>query len=66
MTTRKLNMIKLCTYLNGFTFEDILKYVESVIDVNRYTAKQIAAIMEICKPQNDMGYNKCGNEFGLW
>ena len=49
MTTRKLNMIKLCTYLNGFTFEDILKYVESVIDVNRYTAKQIAAIMEICK-----------------
>lgn len=66
MTTRKMNMVRKSTYLDDYTFEAILKYVESVIDVNKYTAKQIARIMEVCKAQNEMGYNKAGSEFGLW
>ena len=66
MTTRKINMIRKATYLDGFTFEDILKYVASVIDTNKYTAKQIAEIMEICKAQSEYGYYKCARENSLY
>ena len=59
-------MIKKCTYLDGFTFSAILKYVESVIDTSKYTAKQIAEICEICKAQSDYGYDKCAHENGLY
>lgn len=66
MTARKINMIRKNTYLSGQTFDDILSYVEKVINVNNYTAKQIAEIMEICKTQNEMGFDKAGKEFGIW
>ena len=59
-------MIKSSTYLDGYTFDAILEYVEAKFCVERLTATQIAKIMEACKEQNEMGYNRCGNEFGLW
>lgn len=66
MTTRKYNMIKKLTYLDGFTFIAILEYVESVIDTSNYTAKQIAEICEICKAQSDYGYDKCAHENSIY
>ena len=66
MTTRKINMIRKATYLDGFTFDNILKYVASVIDTNKYTAKQIAEIMEICYAQSEYGYDKCARENSLY
>lgn len=66
MTTRKYNMIKRATYLDGYTFSDIYKYVISVIDESKYTAKQIAEIMEICKAQSEYGYDKCAHENSLY
>lgn len=59
-------MIRKNTYLDGFTFDDILRYVESVINTDNYTAKQIAEIMEICKAQSEYGYDKCANENSLY
>lgn len=66
MTTRKYNMIKKITYLDGLTFTAILSYVESVIYTSKYTAKQIADICEICKAQSDYGYDKCAHENSLY
>lgn len=66
MTTRKINMIRKNTYLDGFTFDDILKYVASVINTDKYTAKQIAEIMEICKAQSEYGYDKCARENSIY
>lgn len=59
-------MIKKATYLDGRTFGDIFKYVTSVIDESKYTAKQIADIMEICKAQSDYGYDKCARENSIY
>ena len=59
-------MIKRATYLDGYTFSDIYKYVISVIDESKYTAKQIAEIMEICKAQSEYGYDKCAHENSLY
>lgn len=66
MTKRKYNMIKKSTYLDGRTFTDIYNYVVSVIDESKYTAKQIADIMEICKAQSEYGYDKCARENSLY
>lgn len=66
MTTRKINMIRKATYLDGFTFDNILKYVASVINTDKYTAKQIAEIMEICKAQSEYGYDKCARENSIY
>lgn len=66
MTTRKINMIRKNTYLDGYTFDDILKYVASVINTDKYTAKQIAEIMEICKAQSEYGLDKCARENSLY
>ena len=66
MTKRKYNMIKKATYLDGRTFTDIYNYVVSVIDESKYTAKQIADIMEICKAQSEYGYDKCARENSLF
>lgn len=63
MTTRKLNMIKKYTYLDGFTFDDIFAYLEKTLNLEKYTAKQIAEIMAICKAQSEYGYNKAYKEF---
>lgn len=66
MTTRKLNAIKKITYLDGYTFESIYKYLMGVIDESKYTAKQIADIMEICYEQSNYGYDKCARENSLY
>ena len=66
MTTRKYNMIKKGTYLDGFTFTSIFEYIEKVIDLDSYTAKQIADIMEICYAQNEIGYDRCAHENSLY
>ena len=53
-------MIHKNTYLDDCpaTFEAILKYLETIhFNFDRYTAKQIAEIMEICKAQNEMGFD---------
>lgn len=63
MTTRKYNMIKKYTYLDGFTFENIYSFLENTINMEKYTAKQIAEIMTICKAQSEYGYNKAYKEF---
>lgn len=59
-------MIKKSTYLDGQTFTDIYNYVLSVIDESKYTAKQIAEIMEICKAQSEYGYDKCARENSIY
>lgn len=66
MTTRKYNMIKRSTYLDGLTFSDIFKYLEKSINLDSYTAKQIAEIMEICYAQNSLGYDKCAHENSIY
>lgn len=66
MTTRKYNMIKKDTYLDGHTFTAIFNYLESVVNLDTYTAKQIADIMEICKAQSEYGYDKCARENSLY
>ena len=66
MTIRKLNMIKKSTYLDGYTFESIYEYLMGVIDESKYTAKQIAEIMEICYAQSNYGYDKCARENSLY
>lgn len=62
MTTRKYNMIKKYTYLDGFTFDDIFAYLEKTLNLEKYTAKQIADIMGLCKAQSEYGYNKAYKE----
>ena len=66
MTTRKYNMIRKNTYLDGHTFTAILDYLESVVNLDTYTAKQIADMMEICYAQNDMGYDRCAHENSIY
>lgn len=66
MTTRKINMIRKNTYLDGHTFNAILANVEKVINTASYTAKQIAEIMELCKAQSEYGYDKCARENSLY
>lgn len=66
MTTRKYNMIRKFTYLDGRTFTDIFSYLENSIDTSIFTAKQIADIMEICYAQNEMGYDRCAHENSLY
>ena len=48
MTTRKYNMIRKNTYLDGHTFAAIFNYLESAVNLDTYKAKQIAEMMEIC------------------
>ena len=66
MTTSKYNMIKKSTFLDGFTFVDIFKYLEGYINFDSYTAKQIAEIMELCYLQHGLGYNKCAHENSIY
>ena len=66
MTTRKYNMIRKFTYLDGRTFTDIFAYLENSIDMSIFTAKQIAMIMEICYDQHNKGYDKCAHENSLY
>ena len=66
MTTRKYNMIRKYTYLDGQTFTDLFAYLEKSIDLSIFTAKQIAMMMEICYDQHNKGYDKCAHENGLY
>ena len=66
MTTRKYNMIKKCTYLDGRTFTEIFGYLENTINMDIFTAKQIADIMEICYAQSQYGYDKCAHENSIY
>lgn len=61
MTTRKIKMVRRNTYLDSCpaTFDAIYKYLQTInFDFDKYTAKQIAEIMEICKAQNEMGFDE--------
>lgn len=66
MTTRKYNMIQKNTYLDGHTFTAIFDYLESVVNLDTYTAKQIAEMMEVCYAQNEMGYDRCAHENSIY
>lgn len=66
MTTRKYNMIQKNTYLDGYTFTAIFNYLESVVNLDTYKAKQIADMMEICYAQNEMGYDRCAHENSIY
>ena len=66
MTTRKYNMIRKNTYLDGHTFTAIFNYLESAVNLDTYTAKQIADMMEICYAQNEMGYDRCAHENSIY
>ena len=59
-------MIQKNTYLDGYTFTAILDYLESVVNLDTYTAKQIADMMEICYAQNEMGYDRCARENSIY
>lgn len=64
MTTRKLNAIRKHSALSGYeqTFNSVLAYVEKAVNTDKYTAAQIAEIMDICKAQSEYGYNQCLQE----
>ena len=66
MTTRKYNMIRKYTYLDGRTFTDVFAYLEKSIDLSIFTAKQIAMMMEICYDQHNKRYDKCAHENCLY
>ena len=54
-------MVRKNTYLDRFpaTFDAIYKYLQNInFDFDKYTAKQIAEIMEICKAQNELGFDQ--------
>ena len=58
-------MIKKCTYLDGRTFTEIFGYLENTINMDTYTAKQIADIMQLCYEQHFDGYYQCAQENGI-
>ena len=66
MTTRKYNMIRKNTYLDGHTFTAIFNYLESAVNLDTYTAKQIADMMEICYEQHNRGYDQCAHENSIY
>ena len=66
MTTRKYNMIQKNTYLDGYTFTAIFDYLDSVINLDTYKAKQIAEMMEICYEQHNRGYDQCAHENSIY
>ena len=66
MTTRKFNMIRKSTYLDNYTFKSIFLYLESVVNLDTYTAKQIADMMEICYEQHNRGYDQCAHENSIY
>ena len=66
MTTRKYNMIQKNTYLDGHTFTAIFNYLDSVVNLDTYKAKQIAEMMEICYEQHNRGYDQCAHENSIY
>lgn len=66
MTTRKYDLIRKNTYLDGCTFTAIFNYLGSVVNLDTYKAKQIAEMMEICYAQNEMGYDRCAHENSIY
>lgn len=56
ITVRKFNAIKKACNLPPVTFDDVFSFIESNINLTKYTAKQIAEIMDLCYEQHTMGF----------
>ena len=67
VSKRKYNIIKKRAGLDERTFTDIFGYLERRIymDMDTYTAKQIADIMQLCYEQHFDGYYQCAQENGI-
>ena len=67
ISTRKYNIIKKMACLDERTFTEIFAFLERRIymDMDTYTAKQIADIMQLCYEQHNRGYDQCERENGI-
>ena len=67
ISTRKYNIIKKWAGLDERTFTEIFGFLERRIymDMDTYTAKQIADIMQLCYEQHNRGYDQCERENGI-
>ena len=67
ISTRKYNIIKKMACLDERTFTEIFGFLERRIymDMDTYTAKQIADIMQLCYEQHNRGYDQCECENGI-
>ena len=62
MTKEKYDMIRENTYLDGYTFNWIYRSLENSLNLDTFTAKQIAAVMEGCYQQYTDGYFQCAED----
>ena len=62
MTKEKYDMIRENTYLDGYTFNWIYRSLENSLNLDTFTAKQIAAVMEVCYQQYTDGYFQCAED----
>ena len=67
VSKRKYNIIKKWAGLDERTFTEIFGFLERRIymDMDTYTAKQIADIMQLCYEQHNRGYDQCERENGI-
>ena len=67
VSKRKYNIIKKMAGLDERTFTEIFGFLERRIymDMDTYTAKQIADIMQLCYEQHFDGYYQCAKENGI-
>ena len=67
VSKRKYNIIKKMACLDERTFTEIFGFLERRIymDMDTYTAKQIADIMQLCYEQHNRGYDQCERENGI-
>ena len=67
VSKRKYNIIKKMACLDERTFTEIFGFLERRIymDMDTYTAKQIADIMQLCYEQHFDGYYQCAHENGI-
>lgn len=62
MAKEKYDMIRENTYLDSCTFDQIYKRLENSVNLETFTAKQIAAIIEVCYNQYTDGYYQCAED----
>lgn len=62
MAKEKYDMIRENTYLDSCTFDQIYKRLENSVNLETFTAKQIAAIIEVCYNQYTGGYYQCAED----
>ena len=67
ISKRKYNIIKKWAGLDERTFTELFAFLERRIymDMDTYTAKQIADIMQLCYEQHNRGYDQCERENGI-